>query len=113
LGAIAPSARMLREAGETVEERGPLRGVLRRLARRGITSVLVEGGAHVYGEVLKAQLWDELRLFIAPRVFGADGLSWAGGAATGDLELRSVERVGTDALLIARPASRRSRGSLG
>src|SRR5207248_7648985 len=41
LGATPPRARMLRQPGETVAESGPLRAVLRRLARRGITSVLV------------------------------------------------------------------------
>ncbi len=111
LGTIPPRARMLREPGETVVERGPLRGVLRRLAKRGITSVLVEGGAFVHGAFLKSGLWNELRLFIAPKVFGAEAPSWAGfkGPSIADLELRSVEQVGPDALLIVRPALREGR----
>jgi diaminohydroxyphosphoribosylaminopyrimidine deaminase/5-amino-6-(5-phosphoribosylamino)uracil reductase len=101
LGAIPPRARMLRERGETLAEQGPLHSVLRRLAKRGITSVLVEGGARVHGAFLEAGLWDELRLFIAPLVFGAEARSWAGlRRARGlQLELREVERVGPDLLL--------------
>ena len=107
LGDNPRSARILREPGESVAERGPLRSVLRRLAKRGITSVLVEGGAAVHGEFLKTGLWDELRLFIAPKVFGADALSWVGlRKASIELVLRSVERVGEDVLIVTRPARR-------
>ncbi|HEY2031828.1 MAG TPA: bifunctional diaminohydroxyphosphoribosylaminopyrimidine deaminase/5-amino-6-(5-phosphoribosylamino)uracil reductase RibD, partial [Myxococcales bacterium] len=68
LGALPRRARMRQEPGEIVELQGPLRSALRRLAKRGITSVLVEGGAQVHGEFLRRGLWDELRLFIAPRI---------------------------------------------
>jgi diaminohydroxyphosphoribosylaminopyrimidine deaminase/5-amino-6-(5-phosphoribosylamino)uracil reductase len=106
LGAIPRRARMLREPGETVAERGPLRAVLRRLAKRGITSLLVEGGAKVHGAFLQAGLWDELRLFIAPKVFGEEAISWAGFRPGRVLEvaLREVERVGPDLLLRCRKA---------
>jgi diaminohydroxyphosphoribosylaminopyrimidine deaminase/5-amino-6-(5-phosphoribosylamino)uracil reductase len=113
LGRIPPRSRLLREAGESIAEEGPLRAVLRRLARRGITSVLVEGGARVHGEFLRAGLWDELRLFIAPKVFGEDALSWAGADGLKKLdgfELRDQERVGDDALLFVRPVSGAARG---
>jgi diaminohydroxyphosphoribosylaminopyrimidine deaminase/5-amino-6-(5-phosphoribosylamino)uracil reductase len=103
LGDVPKRARVLRERGETVVERGPLAGVLRRLAARGITSVLVEGGARVHGEFLRAGLWDELRLFFAPKLFGPDALSWAGSAGSELLALNALERVGPDALLTLRP----------
>lgn len=106
LGSLPRKARMLREPGETLALSGPLRRVLRALAKRGITSVLVEGGAHVHGEFLRAGLWDELRLFVAPRVFGPRALSWAGERALGDLQLRNLARVGDDALLTLRPPGR-------
>ncbi len=107
LGEVPKKAKLLREPGETVSERGPVRSVLRRLAARGITSVLVEGGARVHGEFLRAHAWDELRLFVAPKLFGPDALSWAvfAGAPVEDLTLRSIERVGADALLVLRPAT--------
>ncbi|MGZ6125533.1 MAG: bifunctional diaminohydroxyphosphoribosylaminopyrimidine deaminase/5-amino-6-(5-phosphoribosylamino)uracil reductase RibD, partial [Myxococcales bacterium] len=104
LGEVPKRARLLREPGETVIERGPLRGVLRRLAARGITSLLVEGGARVHGEFLRADLWDELRLFVAPEVFGPHALSWAGsGKGAAAFRLRALEQVGSDALLTVRP----------
>jgi diaminohydroxyphosphoribosylaminopyrimidine deaminase / 5-amino-6-(5-phosphoribosylamino)uracil reductase len=104
LGTIPTRARLLREPGETVAERGPLRAILRRLAERGITTVLVEGGARVHGEFLDESLWDELRLFVAPKVFGRSALSWAEREGPPlDVELRDVVRVGSDVLLVARP----------
>jgi diaminohydroxyphosphoribosylaminopyrimidine deaminase/5-amino-6-(5-phosphoribosylamino)uracil reductase len=114
LGEIPARAALLREAGETVSERGPVATVLRRLAGRGITSVLVEGGAKVHGAFLAASLWDELRLFIAPKIFGADALSWAGQTQARPLEVRfrSVERVGPDLLVTCRPIGDRGRGAI-
>jgi len=103
LGMPPPRARLLREPGETIVAKGPLRSVLRDLAKRGLTSVLVEGGAKVHGEFLRTGLWDELRLFIAPKIFGSQALSWAGLDAARDLDLRSVARLGPDLLLTLRP----------
>ena len=111
LGAIPPRARLLREPGETISEAGSLRTILRRLARRGITSVLVEGGARVHGAFLHARLWDELRLFVAPKICGPDALSWAGAASPELLDLKSIERVASDALLVFRPGEAGSRSA--
>jgi diaminohydroxyphosphoribosylaminopyrimidine deaminase/5-amino-6-(5-phosphoribosylamino)uracil reductase len=43
------------------------------LARRGVQSVLVEGGGHTIGRFLEAGLADRVALFVAPRLFGAGG----------------------------------------
>jgi diaminohydroxyphosphoribosylaminopyrimidine deaminase/5-amino-6-(5-phosphoribosylamino)uracil reductase len=89
-----------------------LAALLGRLARRGVTSLLVEGGAEVAGSFLAAGLVDRLLLFLSPRVAGADGLSWAGGAGprrmADALRLGEVEvsRVGEDLLVSARPVER-------
>ena len=107
LGLPPREARLLRERGETIVAKGPLKTVLRNLAKRGLTSVLVEGGAQVHGAFLAAGLWDELRLFIAPKIFGAGALSWAGQGGARALDLRAIERVGPDVLLTLRPAGRR------
>jgi diaminohydroxyphosphoribosylaminopyrimidine deaminase / 5-amino-6-(5-phosphoribosylamino)uracil reductase len=104
LGMPPRNARMLREAGETLVAKGPLRTVLRDLAARGLTSVLVEGGAQVHGQFLQSGLWDELRLFVAPKIFGKGATSWAGLDAARELQLRSAARIGDDLLLILRPA---------
>ena len=103
LGMPPPRAKLLEQPGETIVAKGPLRAVLRDLAKRGLTSVLVEGGANVHGEFLRTGLWDELRLFIAPKIFGSQALSWAGLDLARDLDLRSVARLGPDLLLTLRP----------
>ena len=103
LGDPPEKARLWKEAGETVVAKGPLRSVLRGLARRGLTTVLVEGGAQVHGEFLRTGLWDELRLFVAPQIFGSKALSWAGLDVERRLALRSEKRIGDDVLLVLRP----------
>ena len=49
-----------RRLGEALDE----------LGRRGITSLLVEGGAELAGSILDAGEADELRVFVAPLVLG-------------------------------------------
>jgi diaminohydroxyphosphoribosylaminopyrimidine deaminase/5-amino-6-(5-phosphoribosylamino)uracil reductase len=109
LGTVPERARILHGPGETLALQGPLRGVLRQLARRGLTSVLVEGGARVHGAFLREKLWDELRLFVAPRIAGKNALSWAGFdgprkmANVLSAHLDRVEPIGPDILLCLRP----------
>ncbi len=84
-----------------------LRAVLERLAEEGALHVLVEGGAETHASFLRAGLWDELMLFVAPKLVGGSGLTW-----TGSLEVKqmakalklgtvTVEPVGPDLLLHA------------
>ena len=105
LGKLPAKAKMLAEPGETIALEGPLEKVLRQLAARGLTSVLVEGGATVHGAFLREKLWDELRLFVAPRIAGANALSWAGFDGPSKMSkalqarLVEVQRSGDDVLL--------------
>jgi len=87
--------------------------LLTKLAGRGVTHLLVEGGAQVFGSFLSRQLADRVLVFVAPKIVGGDGLSWAGGAGalgvrTMDqaISLRepSVERLGDDWLVTGIPA---------
>ena len=77
------------------------------LGQRGITSVLVEGGAAVITSFLRERLADRLVVFVAPRIMGK------GIEAVGDLNVEnvgealrlaytSVRRVGDDLLIEAR-----------
>lgn len=83
--------------------------LLAQLGHRGLTSLLVEGGAALHGAFLQAGLWDELFLFLAPKLAGKGALGWAGFpgptamAQASRLDVRSVERVGEDWLVRARP----------
>ncbi len=65
-----------------------------RLAREGLTEVLVEGGGLLAAALLRARLVDELHWFVAPRLLGGDGRS-----SIGDLRLGSL---GQSPLLDAR-----------
>ena len=88
----------------------PERRVLAELGRRGITSVLVEGGGRVFTRFLAAGLADRVALFLAPKLLGgpaARGFFLGPGVpepglATG-LELLRVERYGDDVLWLGRP----------
>jgi riboflavin biosynthesis pyrimidine reductase len=77
--------------------------VLDRLAGRGCRVVLCEAGPTVFGELVAAELVDELFLTIAPRIAGRDGPSIRPGLAQGvafqaalapGLRLRTVMRAG-------------------
>jgi len=68
-----------------VEGHFDLSQLLVELFALGLTSVLVEGGAHTVGAFLRAGLVDRLELFVAPKVLG-DGPAWAEGVRVGALE---------------------------
>ena len=78
-GASAARRRRLEERGALVIEAPGRNGrirvgrALRELWRRGITSVLVEGGSEVLGSLLDAQLADRIVLFVAGRLLGGRG----------------------------------------
>ena len=78
-GASAARRRSLEEKGALVIEAPGRRGrievehVLRELSRRGIGSVLVEGGSEVLGALLDARLADRIVLFVAGRLLGGRG----------------------------------------
>ncbi|MFT3707691.1 MAG: bifunctional diaminohydroxyphosphoribosylaminopyrimidine deaminase/5-amino-6-(5-phosphoribosylamino)uracil reductase RibD [Archangium sp.] len=61
-----------------------LRGVLAALAEGGALHVMVEGGAQTHRTFLEADLADELALFVAPTLFGHDGLTWTGALGIDD-----------------------------
>ena len=91
-GRIPPDARIFQEAGDVIVVCGAganvdalrplatvwqfpvesidLRSVLTRIASEGVNEVLVEAGAQMNGSILKEGLWDELLLYIAPKVLG-------------------------------------------
>jgi diaminohydroxyphosphoribosylaminopyrimidine deaminase/5-amino-6-(5-phosphoribosylamino)uracil reductase len=86
-----------------------LHDLLRLLAARGVTHLLVEGGARTHASFLQAGLVDRLMVFVAPKILGG-GVPWleAGGPArmAGALTLEDVEvrKVGEDLLVTGRPA---------
>ncbi len=54
----------------SLQGRVSLPALLKQLGRRGIISLLVEGGSEVNAAMLKAKLVDHIRLYIAPLLLG-------------------------------------------
>ena len=75
---------------------------VRALAKRGLNSVLVEGGGNLAASLLKANLVDRLVLFRAPTMIGADGIAAVANLGIDRLDLTpsftriSLHEVGTD-----------------
>ena len=94
-------------------DRVSIRSVLRALVKRGLHSVMVEGGAATFASFLKEGVVDEVALFIAPKLFGHAGLTWSGelevtkAQMAPELELLQIEPSGTDLLVLARPKTSR------
>lgn len=84
------------------------RALLSRLGGQGLTHVLVEGGAELFGTLVRERLADELWLFLAPKLLGGDGRSWLGAlgltkmADALALEDLTCEPCGEDLFLRAR-----------
>lgn len=84
------------------------RALLRGLGRKGVTSVLLEGGGTVAASFLRRGLVDELCAFQAPLLIGGDGIPMIGELGVESLtrairlgDVR-VSRVGADQLWVAR-----------
>ena len=75
---------------------------LARLAERGLTQVLVEGGGELAAALLREGLVDEVHWFVAPRLLGADAVAALGALCIRDLasaialDAVRVQRVGGD-----------------
>lgn len=63
-----------------------LKQLIKELGKREICSVLIEGGAELNAEVIKAGIADKVLFFISPRFIG-DGLG-----ALGDLGIKKVDK---------------------
>lgn len=97
---------------EAAEPADLIRGLLAELARRGMTNVLAEGGAGLFGSLLDARLVDEAHAFIAPRIVGgADAIPVIGGLGvprmSDALQLDEVEWECLDGDLYVRGLTRR------
>ena len=81
-----------------------LAAMLRLLAGRGITRVMVEGGPTVAAAFIAADLVDEAAIFRAPGVIGADGIDaleampLSALTASPHFASRGIEAVGEDSL---------------
>jgi diaminohydroxyphosphoribosylaminopyrimidine deaminase / 5-amino-6-(5-phosphoribosylamino)uracil reductase len=90
--------------GVTVLPASSLQDALAGLADLGLDTVLLEGGAGLAGALLEADLIDEVRAFVSPKLLGA-GLSPMGQPEVSamrfarELKHVRVEQVGSDVLI--------------
>jgi diaminohydroxyphosphoribosylaminopyrimidine deaminase/5-amino-6-(5-phosphoribosylamino)uracil reductase len=94
-----------------------LRQLLASLGRRGVSSVLIEGGAAIAAAAVREKVVDRLACFFAPVLIGGDGRSMIESLGVGALadaarlqEVR-LRRVGEDILLCAELGSGGANGS--
>jgi diaminohydroxyphosphoribosylaminopyrimidine deaminase/5-amino-6-(5-phosphoribosylamino)uracil reductase len=107
LDAPGPAEESLRAQGvevwrvEAANGRLDVAAVLKLLAARGITRLLVEGGPTVAAAFLTADLIDEATLFVSPKPVGSDGIdAFNPSAEIALLRLQQgdAEQVGPDRL---------------
>lgn len=89
-----------------------LKWLLKALAKEEITSILMEGGAHVVGSALKQRLVDKLFIYVAPKIIGdQDALSAVAGVPAADinrairLKNMTLKNIGRDILITGYPTS--------
>lgn len=81
-----------------------LKSALKELYKLKINSILVEGGSRVFNSFVKKNLFDEIRLFISPKLLGG-GLSLISDIGVKDinkskkLRINSFEKIGDDLVL--------------
>ncbi len=81
------------------------KALLRRLVRRGVSSLLLEGGAELAAGALRAGVVDRVACFVAPTIIGGDGVAMIDALSLGRLKdaprLRDVRvsRLGADVLI--------------
>jgi len=74
------------------------------LHKKGITSLLVEGGQEVFNSFLASGLVDELKMLIAPVILGEDALPFTNINAALPVAIQSTQKLGQDVLITATPA---------
>ncbi|MGH7949789.1 MAG: bifunctional diaminohydroxyphosphoribosylaminopyrimidine deaminase/5-amino-6-(5-phosphoribosylamino)uracil reductase RibD [Candidatus Binataceae bacterium] len=91
-----------------------LDALMRDLARRGISRLLIEGGARVASSALRARIVDRVALFVAPLIIGSglpavDGLAFRRVRDAISLSDMTAQSIGRDWLFAGRPIYRRLR----
>jgi diaminohydroxyphosphoribosylaminopyrimidine deaminase/5-amino-6-(5-phosphoribosylamino)uracil reductase len=78
-----------------------LRTGLEVLAARGISSLIVEGGAKLHGAFWDAGLVDRVQMYVATCVLGDEGVAWIAEEvmSSARISARAARPVGDDVLL--------------
>lgn len=106
---VLPGARVLDNAAASLKlDTAVPRFALKALHDRGARHVLLEGGPTLAGAFVEARCVDEVIGYLAPTLLGAGpaALGYAGVSTLADaltVDLTSVERLGPDIKIVARP----------
>ncbi len=79
--------------------------LMQRLGQRGVTSILMEGGARVAAAALQQDVVDKVLFFYAPKILGGDGIPMLAGKGPASMRESlplvetEVSRVGDDILV--------------
>ena len=81
-----------------------IKSMLKTLAKNNVTSLLVEGGGKVFSSFLNAKLFNEIRLFLAPKILG-NGINTFGDLGNNKIEdalklrINKFEKIGDDIMI--------------
>jgi diaminohydroxyphosphoribosylaminopyrimidine deaminase / 5-amino-6-(5-phosphoribosylamino)uracil reductase len=110
---VPPKARVFEQNGTMIHITNDvdLEVLLHDLYKRGVQSVIVEGGSYVHSEFIRRKLWQKMIVFAAPMIVGGgDAPSIFSGEAVSRLteayrfRFDRVEMVGSDMMIVAYPA---------
>lgn len=82
-----------------------LRNVLRELAKNNIGSILVEGGSRVFSSFIRNGLYDDIFLFISPKILGGgipvvENVGVKNIKRTLNVKIKNCQSVGDDLMLL-------------
>jgi len=113
----APRRAALEQQGATVtilpgpDGKVDLAAMLADLARREVNELHIEAGHKLNGSLIRERLVDEYLVYLAPTLLGAGRDMavlgpWTTLAQATALEFQSVDRIGVDLRIVARPPAR-------
>lgn len=93
--------RLVSAGAEILVADGSMRGGLRAVGRRGISSLLLEGGAALHEAAWTEGVVDYARVYVTPHLVGRGGLRFLGGRPLSALRLSEprIEPLGPDVLM--------------
>ena len=82
-----------------------LRSILKELAKNNIGSLLVEGGSRVFSSFIRSGLYDDIFLFISPKILGGgipfvENIGVKNIKRTLNVKIKNCQSVGDDLMLL-------------
>lgn len=92
---------LMERGADVVVADGSIRGGLRALGSRGISSLLLEGGAMLHQAAWNERMVDCVRVYVTPHVLGSGGVAFLNGQSFSTLDLvdQRIESMGPDVMM--------------